>query len=487
MRESIKILGSGLFFACVLLVIPYVSSAADCPAGTSPATANDAAVKNGQIAIGACYNPNTPGVGATAENAKQYLKSLPRSGSASDNGNIEKLNTAMAVCSANFFKAFQDQYGGISITSAYRSSQYDAQMCRNNPSCGALMNNPNPNGNHQKGLAIDVKASAGQEMLWNFARQNPQLGVCFPFTGEGGGFRDTVHMILAGIPGNETRGPGCRGVTKACEAGKFDPNSIVAATPTPGNGAPTGAPFDQALRDLLNPQPYYCVTSIEPVVVVPSAVPPGPNCYNSAQRPQLPPPTTSPAATQPAMSSGQSAPPVGVVNSTALPLGACAPQFYCIGNINYYRTSTCIDQVYQTCPNGCSGTMCVNSASSTNSNSNTNGTSTYDSIGQYVDSGSSASATITPITLNPNTSNPTVLQPPQTPQGIGYVPTNTEGQISPAQQTFTSGDLSGSLPYQASQSGFATTLNNIKSTLLNILAYLKPFGGMPTSQMYLEY
>ena len=140
------------------------------------------------------------------------------------------LDAAFAICSENFFREFQTKYGPVTITSAYRSPEEEARLCVNNPRCGTLMNISSPYGNHQKALAMDVRA-AQQSIMNNFAKQNPQFGVCFPFTGEGGGFTDPEHMILAGIPGAETQGPGCRGVVKACDAGHFDPNSIKDVSP----------------------------------------------------------------------------------------------------------------------------------------------------------------------------------------------------------------------------------------------------------------
>ncbi len=301
MSRAYVIRAALFFFACLLIFTGApVSAATDCSKipGTREATADDAVVKNGQIPAGTCWNPNDPGIGQTAEEAKAYLRSLPRQGSATDDGNIAKLNTAFATCSSKFLKDFQQRYGGVTIRSAYRSPAYDAAMCVNNPACGALANNPNPMGNHQRGLAMDIAANSGKQSdLWDFARSNPGYGVCFPFTGEGGGFKDTVHMILAGGPGSEGNGPGCRGVTKACDGSNFNPNEIT-SSPIGSNGpvgssAPTGG-TNNPFANPNNPtqQGQMCMVSTSPIVLVPCGqqAPQAPAPAPSA--PQSPTPTS---------------------------------------------------------------------------------------------------------------------------------------------------------------------------------------------------
>lgn len=223
---------------------PATNAPFTCPGGgqSRPATPDEArSAAAGSIVAGVtqvCPGDARLGITNDAGQAKTYLKSLPRTGSATQDQNIDQIQNAFAICAANFLKAYQQRYGTVTIRSGYRSAAYDAQMCRNNPSCGALMNNPNPQGNHQRGLAIDVAANTSdQSTMWEFARQNPSYGVCFPFTGEGGGFRDTVHMVLAGIAGTETSGPGCRGVTRACDG--TPPVNPTVPGPGPGSQGPT--------------------------------------------------------------------------------------------------------------------------------------------------------------------------------------------------------------------------------------------------------
>ena len=245
-------LRSASLFLCLVLMVSVAlaekteSATCDIP-GTRPATEDDAVVKNGQIKVGTCYNPNEIGIGQNAEEAKQYLKTLRCTGSC----NFGLLNDSFAVCSARFFKAFQGQYGPVEIVSAYRSPGHERDICRDNPRCGAQMNNPNPTSNHSNGLAIDVYYRPSQSFLWNFAKQNKQLGVCFPFEdGGGGGFSDRPHMILQGIPGSREaascvqRGYG----STPCSGSNFDPSSVRSVP-----GGPPSSRLSDIARNFLNP------------------------------------------------------------------------------------------------------------------------------------------------------------------------------------------------------------------------------------------
>src|SRR3989338_7771998 len=69
-------------------------------------------------------------------------------------------------------------------------------------------------------------------------------------------------------------------------------------------------------------------------------------------------------------------PPLGTSNTTPYQPGTCAPQFYCSNNNLYYRTSSCVDQLNQVCPRGCSGFACVNTPASSDPFSSLLSTST---------------------------------------------------------------------------------------------------------------
>ena len=416
-----------------------------CPPDAPPATETDlplmqaAGISN--AAVGMCWPRNDRNVGATADKAKQNLSAIVCNGSV----DIAHLDAKFAVCADKFMQQLRQASPGACVRDGYRSAQTQANACRR--ICGQLSCPgkcaPPGYSYHQKGLAIDVSGISNLSQSWQIAASNGIVNPAGLHRSDPNHFQ-TLNSNCAGAP------------VPTNDQGDYynDTNRFFPSPPS--------FPGDSLLRGLLQPPP-----------------PP-------------PPPIqpTSPAATQPTLSTGTSAPPLGVVNTTAQSPGACAPQFYCIGNINYYRASTCVDQVYQTCANGCSGTTCIGSTtpsiSNTNTNVNTNGTSTYDLIGAYANPFSSVDiATITPITLNPNTSNPDVLQPP-TPQGT--TPPGSVGAVQPAspQGTFVSNDLANSPTYGGPQSAFNTTLNNIRNTLLNILNYLRPFGGHAPSQVYIE-
>src|SRR5262249_22403618 len=137
------------------------------------------------------------------------------------------LTDAFAVCAARFLKQYSASGDKVTILAGYRSPENDAAMCQNNPNCGALMNKPasQQTGNHQRGLALDVQ-SGNQTQMNQFAKSNPQLGVCFPFSlggKTGTGRPDTVHLIPVGGPGSEASGVGCAGVQNTCGVGSNTP------------------------------------------------------------------------------------------------------------------------------------------------------------------------------------------------------------------------------------------------------------------------
>jgi hypothetical protein len=284
-QRAIALALAAVFSSVPILMWPHQATATvTCTTGVSRlATAGD--LENMRAAgipnptVGMEYCPDDKHTGKTAGDAKAYLRTLPNKVKETEDNNFKDLNDSFAICASRFLKDFQSRYGRVVIESAYRSPRYDAAMCVNNPRCGALMNNPNPQGNHQRGLAMDISAAAGQQALWDFARANPKYGVCFPFTGEGGGFRDTVHMILFGGPGSESTGPGCRGVQK-CSDADFTPQNIQPPTYQSVTGAryptsvsaPTGGtnnPFANQFNPIQqNPDNPYCVVSTDPIYVV---------------------------------------------------------------------------------------------------------------------------------------------------------------------------------------------------------------------------
>lgn len=153
--------------------------------------------------------------------AKAFLNSLPKKPLSNcappTEENISRLNPSFAICAANFLKAYTERYGAVAITSAYRS-----------PSANACAGGV-PGSNHTRGVAMDVNAvpKSMYPVMWKFASDNPQFGVCFPFQdGRTGSIFDRPHMILAGIGGSEGNLCARQGVTRPCEGSNFDPSSI---------------------------------------------------------------------------------------------------------------------------------------------------------------------------------------------------------------------------------------------------------------------
>lgn len=225
--------------AFLVALVPVLSQAAGgaTPAtsggGTTPCgpgqrltTADDAVVKNGTLKVGTCYNPNDVGIGQGAEDAKAYLYSISTKINTADKEHIGKLNDSFAICAARFFKAYTSKYGTVQITSAWRSGADQARV------------STSPTSNHTRGLAVDVHpANQNYDQLMNFAKDNPQFGVCFarPMYN---GRPDLPHMTAAGI-GSRTEDCSKYGITKMCDAGgAFDPNAVTYRPPSSSGATP---------------------------------------------------------------------------------------------------------------------------------------------------------------------------------------------------------------------------------------------------------
>jgi len=174
--------------------------------------------------------------------AKEYILSIAEglqgTKAPPDRAHIEKLYSPFAVCAANFFKAYSQRYSRLIVRSAYR----DGPSGENQRAGGV------PGSNHTRGIAIDVNPVNGDyPTLWNFARSNPQFGVCFPHLGT-----DRPHMILAGTGGNEAAKCASQGVVQACSGSGFDPSAI---RPASGSISPTSALSEQIRRAISTPPP----------------------------------------------------------------------------------------------------------------------------------------------------------------------------------------------------------------------------------------
>lgn len=425
-RHVANIVAAAIILSCSLL-FAHPAFAAECPAGTQPATAANLdkmrAAGIPDPKVGMCWNSADKIVGAEAGEAKQYLRSIfnDRGGRCSDKtdaeAKINNLNPTFALCAAKFLKAVREMDPSIKITSAYRTTEHQRCLCgdRGSSGCAAAGNS-----NHQLGIAVDLTA---RNYSWLHAQIDRFPGLRYLTIAN-----DPYHM-------EAVKGGPCM------QPGYVPPDFSPTNPPAP--------PFDNAIRRLFQPTP-----------------------------PPPPVQTASPAATQPTLQ--QTTPPtLGTNSTTTYDVGTCAPQFYCMNSTYYYRTSTCIDQVYQKCQYGCAETGLCAEGVATSSTPTTTSTSTYDLIDQFANPTSTASSsTPAPITLNPGTAQATVLQPQETENGIVYVPV-APGRSPSGQQTFTSSDLSGGAPtFSQPQSGFQTTLASLKQAVLGMLAYLRPFGGV---------
>ncbi len=431
-----------VFFAVAVLGVQS-ASAVTCPIpGTRPATADDAVVKNGQIKVGTCYNPNEVAIGQTSEEAKQYLfsiaKGLPGSAAPPTQERINKLNDTFAICAAQFFKSYSQRYGPVTISSAYR----DGANGENERAGGA------PGSNHTRAVAIDANPAGGgssYETMWKYASDNPQFGVCFPFQdGRTGSIRDRPHMILGGIGGTEGALCAKQGVTKPCNGLAFLPQQATPGAPyTP---SPTAALTNQ-VRQTLGMQP-------QPVGMPTTALAPA---------------------------------PAPVTASVPLPTQSqfCIPEYSCSGNTLMYKNSFCAVQAQRECPGGCQDGACIATTSTSITGGTSSTTSVQDTLtflSTYTGATSTSIGTSTPLqlllSLTQNQSSTTV-QPSSTVPTSLYAPGSIANmQLIGAQQTFTSSDLNSNVGARSvqNQTSLFAILENMKQVLLRVLDYLRPFS-----------
>lgn len=178
------------------------------------------------------------GITNSVNSAKQYLLSIAnrqagRISNPQDPHNIYRLNNTFAVCSASFLQAYNKTFGAGSaiIVSAYRDPIINAKA-------GGASGS-----RHMQGLALDINPRGGgsYQTLYEFAKRNPQFGVCFPHYGW-----DNPHMTLAtgaDSGSREARICAAQGVTKPCSgAPQFDPNQSAYGPVADGNNTPAFSP-----------------------------------------------------------------------------------------------------------------------------------------------------------------------------------------------------------------------------------------------------
>lgn len=479
MRVSACVVGVCAVLLCASSV--YAAETMTCPDGKPShlATAQEAAAapEKGIIAgvTNICGSDAKLGITGDVGSAKQYLLSiaqgLPNTQAPPTKDRIDKLDNALALCAANFFKAYT---AATNVKLVLRSAYRDGPNGENARAGGA------PGSNHTKGLAIDVNPADGNyQKLWQYASQNPKFGVCFPYLGG-----DRPHLTLAGTNTGESARCARQGVTKPCDGSAFTPKNA-------GSARPTGA-LTEALRNITNPpkppsSEYFCVVSTTPTVhVIPSDTPPGPNCLNyqggAKQQQQAPMPAQQGTPNTSGTPGTPNKPVFGMENTTPSPPGTCAPQYHCVGTAIYRRADTCVDSLYQRCPYGCaSESACV--ATSTATNSATTSTNFDALLGAILQATSSSSSTPVQIVVSSGAlrtlgSEAVVIAPSVPPTRPETIPTTitpiTDGGISAAPQTFTQ---SSTYTGTSERVGFLATLTDIRSALQNLLVYLQPFRG----------
>ncbi|MFA7309355.1 MAG: D-Ala-D-Ala carboxypeptidase family metallohydrolase, partial [Candidatus Paceibacterota bacterium] len=259
------LLSATAFLFTPLFTSALITPVASCPPDSRKATADDAVVKNGQVQLGTCYNPNDPNLGQSVEEAKGYLLSiargLPGTKAPPDQSHINNLNSTFAVCAANFLKAFSKTYGPVTLSSAFRCGPNSPASITCNRGENAAAGGASSS-NHQLGLAIDVSPASGDfQRIWNFAKANPQFGVCFPYLGS-----DRPHMALAGTNTGEASKCAAQGITRICSgAPNFDIKSVPPGFGTVGTSDETGPGYTSTLPS------GQCIVSTAPVMVTPCA------------------------------------------------------------------------------------------------------------------------------------------------------------------------------------------------------------------------
>jgi len=201
----------------------------------------DVVALQGKIPLGTCIDASTEAAvkPQLSGAALLYLKSLPRQEKSAcrtaEDKNLEKLDPNFKICAAQFIKAYTDKYGvTIRINSAYRDNSEQACVCK-----GASMCAPIGASKHQLGVAMDITPSDEDfKKLHSFAIENPNLGVCFPFSsvdkrGRSIKTKDPYHMIIGGLKGSR-EGARCAalGITASCTG------QTVTVTPQPKPASP---------------------------------------------------------------------------------------------------------------------------------------------------------------------------------------------------------------------------------------------------------
>lgn len=430
---------SVLIIGCVFFV--SISRAQSCPAGTTPITDRAAATAAGIPTSAQCWNASDPNVGQTAGAAKEWLKQH-----AVTSANISCMNTAFAERLKNFMQAVP---GGIPvITDGYRDPGKQAALVASGASKAGYCQSY-----HNYGLAADFNNNSSAQTAW--MRANSQnYGV-----GHIGGWDPNHFQISGGLSGQ------CGSCSNTSGNGALPNNAGASQSPT--------SALTRAICSLTNTCPQQQQAQPQP------SSPSQPQ-QQQAQQPQ---------------------------QQTSCAVG------YVLGGICYLSPQT---------------TTSPTSTQPLNTNlltTNTPATSTATSSSNFIDyyanlglSTTTTHATNTPLVLNSNVVDITNLVATTAPVIYAYatndgvnpdgsstgnsdntssnvISTNQPTTTVSGGQTFTSQDMTDapssnsgdSYTFTSSNTTFlARVLENLKQILLNILSFLKPFGGATPAAQQLE-
>ncbi len=435
-------------FAIVFTLAIFISFSASIqahaedgiPFGARPATSADrAAIEAAGLpyTLGMLWNPNDPNVGQASGDAKQYLQQRATKGS-----NIGCLNPQFAEKVKNMIEAIPQGYPAPIIDSGWRGQAAQEQARKSGASgvgwCGSY---------HNYGLAVDMNNTGKQTIAWLRANAS-QFGIGLIGNVSSGctrsGFCDPAHFQNAGRlpPRNQCGGCGSQGGD-----GRLPDNTA------------SGEPYQGAVRNYSGP-------SAEP----PSSIAPG-----QSQAPPTQPDQKNEA--QCTLPDGLTVPCSAIANKGAVGTPLEAPKQALPTNQQPLKDSP------QTNP--------VSLSFGTTSTSTKNTPAAIDLINALANPtlNSSQADTNAPLVLTIGGEDAVRLQQTGESQSDVLDQSQPPAQISGPWQTFTSGDLSQSLPrpYPPEQlSSLQRTLSAMKETLLRVLEYLRPFRGHMPYQVGIE-
>lgn len=314
---------------------------------------------------------------------------------------------------------------------------------------------------HVKGVALDFNVPGGNiEQLQRVAASISGLNMNIP--------RDPWHL--------QSSGGTCMDERALPPPGADRPPGPVVREPTT-----TFPPIDK---------PYYCVTNANPVTVIPSDTPPGPNCLNYPGRMQQQPatpaqqgtPTQQGTPNQQGTPGTQGTPVFGMANTTPYPPGTCAVRYHCVDKAIYRRADTCVDSLHQQCQYGCaSESTCT--ATSTTSGGSTTRTDFDTLLNALLQATSSSSSALAHIVISSGElrtleSGAIVIAPavPNRPATLQNIATSSDPFS--ATDTFASGTaFDTGHAGNTGRTQLSATLIEIRSALQNILSFLRPFRG----------